>query len=226
MTEMVCSGWRGLLRLVRGDISWSHALLRSWMTICRLGRRREYGKLYFQNVYEAQDPWDYETSPYEQRKYRTLLNDLSAGSYKKALEVGCSIGVFTRLLASRVEALDGIDISSRAVIAARRRCRDLKHVRLFVSDFFSHPGKAIYDLVLCSEILYFFWEPRWLRQSAREAAIRLLAKGGTLVVVWGGFRLVQDWDSCLSESGKLRLRRTRLVNDPVRPYRISIFERL
>jgi hypothetical protein len=79
-------------------------------------------------------------------------------------------------------------------------------------------------LILAAEILYFLWQPPRLRRKVRDRLVSLLAGGGTLVLVWGGYRLEQDWNAFLQDDGGLRLQTTRLVDDPERPYRISLVE--
>ena len=58
---------------------------------------------------------------------------------------------------------------------------------------------------MAAEILYFLWRPLRLRLAVRNKLAALLADGGTLALVWGGFRLEQDWDAFLQEDGRLRL---------------------
>ena len=65
---------------------------------------------YFDALYAADpDPWNFAASPYEQAKYALTLNAMPKPRYRSALEVGCSIGVLTRLLASRCDAVLAID---------------------------------------------------------------------------------------------------------------------
>jgi hypothetical protein len=49
---------------------------------------------------------------------------------------------------------------------------------------------------------------------------------GCLVVVWGGIRLDQDWDAFLTQGAELEVKSSSYYQDDVRPYRISVFERL
>ena len=53
----------------------------------------------------ADDPWGFEERWYERRKYAISLAQLPAERYHRAFEPGCSIGVFTRLLAQRCDAV-------------------------------------------------------------------------------------------------------------------------
>ena len=61
---------------------------------------------YFEALYAAApDPWDFEGSDYERGKYAATLAALPQPRYARALEVGCSIGVLTALLAPRCDRL-------------------------------------------------------------------------------------------------------------------------
>ena len=80
--------------------------------------RREH----FEARYAADpDPWDFETSAYEHDKYERTLAALGDRRYARAFEAGCSIGVFTAMLAERCDALLAVDIAQAAVDAARER---------------------------------------------------------------------------------------------------------
>ena len=65
---------------------------------------------YFDALYTADpDPWKFAASPYERDKYTLTLDAMPKPRYRSALEVGCSIGVLTRSLASRCDTLVAID---------------------------------------------------------------------------------------------------------------------
>jgi hypothetical protein len=61
---------------------------------------------HFERLYRSNpDPWGFDTSPYEQAKYRQTLAAVGARRFTAGLEVGCSIGILTRMLAPRCESL-------------------------------------------------------------------------------------------------------------------------
>jgi SAM-dependent methyltransferase len=215
-----------LRRLGQGEIGFRAAALGIWGSICRRLGLREFGRAYFAHVYRHDDPWNYESSPYEKRKYAALLSGLRPSPYDHILEIGCSIGVFTEMLARTGKQVTAVDISARAAALASRRCRHLSQVHIRRIDFLSLQEKGSYDLIIAAEILYFFWRPLRVRSAVRDKLAALLADGGTLVLVWGGFRLEQDWDAFLQEDGRLLLLGTKLHEDPERPFRISFFKRV
>ena len=97
------------------------------------------GAGYFDAMYQAaSDPWGFKDRWYEQRKYAISLAQLPSARYRSAFEPGCSIGVFTHLLARRCDALLSCDVAAAAVHAAAGRTRDLPHVRVEQRDVSRH----------------------------------------------------------------------------------------
>jgi SAM-dependent methyltransferase len=140
---------------------------------------------HFERLYaESADPWGYETSEYEQRKYRATLAAL-AERPGRALELACSIGVFTEMLAPRCDSLVAVDFSPTAVEAARRRLAGAALVDVRLATLPEQTPKGPFDAIVCSELLY-YWSPAMAVEGLRkiEAA---LAPGGTLIAVhWRG----------------------------------------
>jgi peptidoglycan/xylan/chitin deacetylase (PgdA/CDA1 family) len=127
---------------------------------------------------ERPDPWHYD-APYEQRKYEQTLELLPARA-ERALELGCAEGAFTRLLAARVSALTAADISPLALTRAARGCAGAANVTFVQLDAFEQPLGGPFDLIVCSELLYYAEDRAMLARAARALAAAL-APGGTLV---------------------------------------------
>jgi SAM-dependent methyltransferase len=104
---------------------------------------------------EKEDPWEYATSPYELTKYHQTLDLLPPVPVDKALECACAEGVFTFQLAVRVKHLVGADISPTALRRAQKRCRELHNVRFVQLDLTRDVLQGLFDLIVCSEVLYF-----------------------------------------------------------------------
>jgi cyclopropane fatty-acyl-phospholipid synthase-like methyltransferase len=135
-------------------------------------------------VRESPDPWDYETSEYEQDKYRQTLAALPADT-GSTLELGCSVGVFTAMLAPRCSSLLAVDFSATSLIRAGRRLRGAPQVELRRLTLPEQTPTGPFETIVCAEILY-YWSPGLVRDCLRriEAA---LAPGGTLLAVhWRG----------------------------------------
>jgi len=142
------------------------------------------GAGYFDAMYAAaSDPWGFEERWYEQRKYAVTLAQLPAARYRSAFEPGCSIGVLTHLLARRCDALLSCDVAAGAVSAAAQRTRDLPHVRVERRDIPGQWPSGRFDLIVFSEILYYFGD-RDLEQVLDCAVAALEPQGTLLAVHW------------------------------------------
>jgi SAM-dependent methyltransferase len=140
----------------------------------------------FERLYAASpDPWRYDSSAYERGKYAATLAALDGRRYAWALEVGCSIGAFTELLADRCGALTALDFSTRAVALARARLREHTHVNVLEASFPEQAPAGEWDLVVCSEVLYYL-DPPALEQAAEWLRERLLEGATVLAVDWRG----------------------------------------
>lgn len=109
---------------------------------------------YFDDLYARRhDPWGFTSRWYEQRKYALTLAALPSATYRSALEVGCSIGVLTALLAERCDDLVGLDPSATALAQARARLP--ASVRLAQGAVPAGWPSGRYDLVVLSEVGYY-----------------------------------------------------------------------
>jgi 2-polyprenyl-3-methyl-5-hydroxy-6-metoxy-1,4-benzoquinol methylase len=129
---------------------------------------------------ESSNPWQHE-SAYETTKVRQTLNLLPDVSDKQALEVGCGEGYMTRQIAARVKDLVAIDISSTALERAARRCDGIDNVEFRQLNFVKDSLGGRYDLIVCSEVLYYCPDRAVLRNVARQLAASLRS-GGLLLL--------------------------------------------
>ncbi len=140
----------------------------------------------FERLYAANaDPWGYRTSRYERGKYADTLAALPARPLGRCLEVGCSIGVFTGALAPRCKRLVAIDFSARALTLARSRLEGVSNVELEQASFPEQTPPGPWDLVVCSEVLYYLDEPT-LRQAMSWMEQQLIAGTSIVAVSWRG----------------------------------------
>jgi SAM-dependent methyltransferase len=137
---------------------------------------------YFDAQYETEDdPWHLADRWYERRKYDLTVAALPSPRYRRAFEPGCSVGELTRRLAGRCDSLLACDRVPAAVATAQARTADLSQVRverMTVPDQWPRGG---FDLIVLSELLYYFAPPaldRLLEQAAGSLEV-----GGTLVSV-------------------------------------------
>jgi cyclopropane fatty-acyl-phospholipid synthase-like methyltransferase len=147
--------------------------------------RKTLGRAYFDAAYAAgPDPWNL-SSDYERAKYAITLEALPKQRYEFALEVGCSIGILTRELASRCDRLLALDAAQAALDQAKRRCADVATMRfeqMFVPG--QWPG-GLFDLILLSEVVYYMDEQDVAGLASK--AVQALASSGDIVLVhWTG----------------------------------------
>jgi SAM-dependent methyltransferase len=139
---------------------------------------------------ESADPWEFETSWYERRKYALTLASLPHERYTRAYEPGCSIGVLTRLLAERCDVLVASDFIPHAVKAATARVADLQHVRVEQLETPAQWPEGHFDLIVLSELAYFLQPAEVVKLARRMDAS--LADGGTVIAVhWRG--RIDEW---------------------------------
>jgi peptidoglycan/xylan/chitin deacetylase (PgdA/CDA1 family)/glycosyltransferase involved in cell wall biosynthesis/2-polyprenyl-3-methyl-5-hydroxy-6-metoxy-1,4-benzoquinol methylase len=184
--------------------------------------------------FSADDPWNCESSDYEQLRYRDtleLIPDLPGGS---ALELACAQGHFAAQLAPRVGALLATDLSPKALERAVERCAGLPNVAFQRLDFVSQPLPGRFDLIVCSEALYYL--DGSLKVLARKLA-EGLKPGGLLVMAhanqicdepeasgfdWGRAFGAHTISKVFSSQPELALERE--IHRPL--YRVQAFRRL
>jgi predicted TPR repeat methyltransferase len=146
---------------------------------------------YFAQIYQTNpDPWNFETSLYEREKYLASLAALPLERYRRAFEIGGSIGVLTRMLADRCDRLLSIDVSSVAQGRAQIRCADQPQVEFRIMQFPRETPDQTFDLIVLSEVGYYLSERDLL--ISRDWIVNALRPGGHLLLVhWTP--LVQDY---------------------------------
>jgi predicted TPR repeat methyltransferase len=135
---------------------------------------------FFADLYaENPDPWNFETSAYEQAKYDATIAALESKRFANGLELGCSIGVLTARLADVTDALLAIDVADQAL--ERAKARDLGNVTFERREVPEEYPEATFDLVVASEVLYYLDEPAF---DATCHAIERSLRGTLLAVHW------------------------------------------
>lgn len=141
---------------------------------------------YFKGMYATDpDPWRFATSAYERDKYAATLAALPRPRYASALEVGCSIGVFTHQLCPRCDALIGIDVVPSVLDAARARCADCPNARFRLAAVPGDWPDGRFDLILISEVAYYLDRADLARLVARVEGA-LLPDADIVLVHWLG----------------------------------------
>lgn len=119
------------------------------------------------------------------------------GPDKDALDLGCGIGRVTIALAPRVRSVTGLDISSRMIAEARRRCAALPNVSLAVGSGRGLDGvaDASLDLILAADVFpYFVQLDPTLAQTHLADSARVLREDGALLILNFSYRGDPDLD--------------------------------
>ena len=191
---------------------------------------------YFEYVYTANDdPWNFGSSPYEAAKYARSLAALPRAHYRRALEVGCSIGVLSGLLAARAERLHSTDVNEQALSRARVRNAAHPNITFERRRLPDELPDGPFDLVMLSEVLYYL-SPGDL-ERALDAVLERTEPGGNLMLVhWTP--PVHDYPQTgdavheaalrrsLGPGAHLRHLHAERHGDERQGYRLDVFERL
>lgn len=140
------------------------------------------GMDYFDKLYASSaDPWGFETRWYEARKYAVSLALLPAQRYGDAFEPGCSVGVLTAQLATRCDRVLAADGASAAIDRASARTAGLPNVRVQQAVIPGDWPAGQFDLIVFSEILYYFAGADLAR--VLDLGVAALRPDGTLLAV-------------------------------------------
>lgn len=190
-----------------------------------MSERKRLRKDYFEGLYSgSRDPWSFETSEYERQKYGRTLEILQGRRYRRALEVGASIGVFTEMLAPLCDELLGVDVSEKAIAVARERLAAYPHVRVELRELPEEMPEGRFDLILASEVLYYLPRDVMLR-TLRRFEDSLEPGGRLLAVHWR--KETETYPLQGDEVHNLLVQNTRLrvIETIVEPeYRLDLFE--
>lgn len=180
---------------------------------------------YFEDLYAASDdPWNFAASDYEREKYDRTLAALGGRRFDKALEAGCSIGVFTAKLAPYCGELLAMDASERAVALARERLARAPGVHVERRTLPEETPAGPFGLVVASEILYYLDRPAML--DALHRLEDALTPGGSLLAVhWR--RETRTYPLQGDEVHELIFSNTRLARaheEATTDYRLELYE--
>jgi ubiquinone/menaquinone biosynthesis C-methylase UbiE len=140
-------------------------------------------KLHYETEWNKPDPWDF--SEYDHAVYARIIAMLGERHYRRALEIGCGSGEFTRILAPHVDRVVAFDVAENAIARARVR-GGWENVDFDVANVMEYrldPGQA-WDLIVFGETIYClgcfytFFEITWL---VREL-FRAMRPGGRLLL--------------------------------------------
>lgn len=189
------------------------------------GRRHE-----FEYKYAAHgDYFGYQNRPYERTKYERTLACMRQWRMGRAsaLEIGCSVGVFTAMMAEDFEQVLAVDIASEALALARAEVGGRGNVAYLRSDLLSLRAGRRFDVIICAEVLMY------IRPQHAAAVCQVLdshlGEDGLVIEVSqqdreaGQPKFFHGWDKVLGAYFEL-IHRERFA-DPERPYEILAYRR-
>lgn len=183
---------------------------------------------YFKEVYAAnEDPWDFETSEYEAEKYSATIAALPKDFYENALEIGCSIGVLTKMLSEKCGHLLSTDVSEVAIRKSKERCKNLANVTFKRQSFADGLPEDLYDLIMISEVAYYLSPEDW-EVAAQRLFGKLQDKGNIFLIHW--LPEVHDYPQSgdeVHESFRMLMedKMKNVFNSRAENYRIDVWEK-
>ncbi|MDF0541428.1 SAM-dependent methyltransferase [Sphingobium sp. H39-3-25] len=182
---------------------------------------------YFESMFRGtNDPWNLETSPYEQAKFEDSIAALHGRTYATGFEIGCAKGVLTLKLSALCKALLAIDVSETALAAARQRTLHLDHVVFEQIAFPRAVPTGQFELVVLSEVAY-YWDDADLGRAADWLESHLLPGGDLLLVHFtGDTDYPQSGDDAMAKLLEPLARSINVVTAWRRPrYRLDLWRR-
>ena len=156
----------------------------------------------------AEDPWNYGTNPDERSRHLREIAMLDAvrgpSRFGNAMELGCSEGIFTQMLAARCETLLAMDLSPVALARARQRLAGDGRVRFAQFDLRSDSLSDSFDLIVAIVVLEYIRNPYRLRRI-RNMLVDRLRSGGFLLLGGTSFDLDAEtswWSRPLIRGGR------------------------
>ena len=137
----------------------------------------EKARTFFEDLWRQGDPWELESSEFEQARYARQLAMLEGSRYASVLEIGCGAGVFTRSLAEMADHVVALDIAEGAIAQALSKVSaDNVDFRVVNVMEFDPVAEGPWDLVVMSETIYYlgwlysFFDVAWLASRLFSAS--------------------------------------------------------
>lgn len=125
---------------------------------------------FFETLWSKGDPWDIETTEITQRTHERLIALLDGRRCRRALEIGCGAGVFTRRLAGVADSVLALDVAPAAIERAREHGIGPGRAEFRVANIMDYDAQAEgpWDVIVMTETIYLlgwlysFFDVAWL----------------------------------------------------------------
>ncbi|WP_292960651.1 glycosyltransferase [Novosphingobium sp. UBA1939] len=136
---------------------------------------------YWEGIFASKDPWDYRNN-YEALKYDQTIALITAvladgQRFGDVLEIACAEGEFTRRMAPFSDRIVATDIAPLAVARAAQALKDLPNIACQQLDLLTDEPPGLYDLIVCSEVLYYLEDAETLARFAARVSAHLKPGG-------------------------------------------------
>ena len=190
-----------------------------------------------QQFLKQKDPWSYQTSPSERRRFdlQTELLDSVRDQmqFNSGLEIGCAEGLYTETLAERCASLLVLDISATALSRAQSRRSWSNNIQFRKYDLRVDDIPGTFDLIVVTGVLEYFGRRHTLVR-VRNNLVKALNPHGYLLIEttransaaenswWAKYFNHGKWRNCfISRHPALFLVRQVLLDE----YIISLFRK-
>lgn len=154
----------------------------------------------FDALYTATpDPWGSASLyyRYQRRKYDQIVALLPSRQFRRALDLGCGLGLLSQRLTARADETLGLDVADAAIELARAHAKGVGRLTFAQADVLDLPRELDggFDLVVIADTLYYLapLDDELLKKLACRIA-SLLVPGGICLIA-NHFFLSADLDS-------------------------------
>lgn len=126
---------------------------------------------------DYKDPWSFETSKFEKDRFTKILSIAKTVPHESILEIGPAEGHLTEKLTKIAKNVTAIEISEAAIKRAKGKAPKAKYINTSFEKF--EPGPQKFDLVIASEVFYYFKNgPKMAQKIAKIGKYLITSNAG------------------------------------------------
>lgn len=214
-------------------VKMTHKLVNLPLIKRALTQNRFFVRMYFNWRYRSPDPYKVSASDYEREKMERVMAALGFEKrFGSILEIGCGEGNMTARLASISGRTLATDISDMAVRRTRETTSSFLNVETQRLDLLSDEPPGQFDLVVASEVLYYFDKDQL--PTVLERITSCVKKGGSVALIHARALADDDAGVELKKFGAKTIHemfindpRYKIIQDDIQPaYRITAFRKV